>query len=356
MKFDDFGTLSANQKLNEYIEKVLRPHFPNYSIASAISWGDHPTGIELTMSPFGEVLKASQFYYQSNQSDFVHFTNIHNARNIITEGCVYLSGLNTSTDKNEIKLNLRAFDDYTDSVNVIDCDVNQDFLNLSLSPFEESDSFLNKSFSNIQNNYSCFGGDMPIGIVFEIDLSNRDDWWCFHLSKVHYSEKDDIPPFFLQQIVKETKKWSTDFNFEINNLPLALFPLMAFFKEGKYKLESEVRLIKAPVDSTRNLLDLGPLFNGYSINSRNELVKIQKLYFEGSKKDKIFNAIANPNSRDNLLNSTPKIKLKKILLPTINFDSLNLKHAFDVILNDLGLDVEVSYIEFNNRNKSINIF
>lgn len=353
----DYGINLAKQKLNSYVEQIIKPLFPNYELASSMMSGYYPTGAELTMSTFGKVLKGSQFYYPENKSDFIHFTNIHNARNIISEGCIYLSGLNTSTDENEIELNLRAFDKQDDSWELIPNKVKEDFLSLSLSPYVENKDFFKKAFSNIQNNYYQFGGDFPVGLVFEIDLSNRDDWWCFHLAEVAYSIDTNTPPKFLTDLVEKTVNWSKQCDFNIYKMPHALYPLMAFFKESKYKIENEIRLVKTPISSTDKSLMDGPLFSGYSINSRNQLVKIYKLFFDGLKKEDLFKrSFENPEHLERRLKQVPKIKLKKILLPTIEFESLSLKNTFIEILKSLNLDVEVSYIEFNNRSKSIKIF
>lgn len=353
----DYGIKLAKQKLNDYVEQIIKPLFPNYELITSMMSGYYPTGAELTMSTFGKVLKGSQFYYPENRSDFIHFTNIHNARNIISEGCIYLSGLNTSTDENEIELNLRAFDKQGDSWELIPNKAKEDFLCLSLSPYIENKDFFKKAFSNIQHNYYQFGGDFPIGLVFEIDLSNRDDWWCFHLAEVAYSNDTNTPPKFLTDLVEQTVNWSNQSEFKIYKMPHALYPLMAFFKEMNYKLENEVRLIKAPMNSEDKSWMDGPLFSGYSINSRNQLVKIYKIFFDGPKKTDLFErTFQNPEIRESRLNQIPSIKLKKILLPTIEFESLALKNTFKEILISLNLNVQVSYIEFNNKSKRIEIF
>lgn len=353
----DYGINLAHYKLTSFVENILKPFIPNYESSISTMSGYYPCSAELIISTFSNALKGSQFYYPTEKSDFVHFTNIKNARNIISEGCIYLSGLNTSTDENEIELNLRAFNNQVNSWELISNDVKEDFLSLSLSPYIENVDFLRNVFSNIQHNYFQFGGDFPIGLVFEIDNSNRDDWWCFHLSKVQYSEGNNQPPQFLTDFVKQCTNWSTNNGFSINTLPHVIYPLLAFFKESKYKIENEVRLVKAPMSSEDKSLMDGPLFSGYSINSRNQLVKIYKLAFDDSKKADLFKrTFENPAILDRRLKQVPKIKLKKILLPTIEFESLSIKNTFIEILKSLNLNVEVSYIEFNNKSKSIEIF
>lgn len=353
----DFGTIVANQKLNCYIENILKPLIPHYERASSMMSGYNPEGAELTMSTFGKVLKRSQFYFSEVHTDFIHFTNIKNARSIITEGCVYLSGLNTSSDSNEIELNLKSFEKQNQSWNTIQAEAKNDFLNLSLSPFREDPVFLEMSFQNIQNNYYQFGSEFPIGLVFEIDLSNRDEWWCYHLSKVFYSNADNEPPEFLRQLAEKTISWSATNHFEIYKMAHALYPLMAFFKENKYKMENEIRLIKAPISSVESTHMEQPLFNGYSINSRNQLVKIEKLYFEGPKKTEMFQRTFQIDAiRERRLIQTPKIKLKKILLPTLNFESLSLKETFKMLLYNLKIDAEVNYIEFHHSANMIRLF
>jgi hypothetical protein len=224
--------------------------------------------------------------------------------------------------------------------------------------YQEDDSFVEENYSSLLNNYYEFGADFPIGLVLEIDTSSRDDWWRFHLSAVSYSDTENTPPKFLTQIVKETNDWAAKHNFNIDELHNALFPLMAFFKEHKYKIENEVRLVKAPIDSCDNYNEQHYLLNGLSINNDNELVKIEKLYFEGEAKERI---LANANLNDSALrfvnNTRPKIHLKKVLLPTIKYEKISLKNTFHNVLLDLGMNnVEVKYMEFNNQKRKVMFF
>lgn len=347
----------ADQKLKLFFDEIIKPHLPNYEVGFVSMGGEYPTSANVTMSSMNAALQGSRFDYPNNNCQFIHFTNIYNARSILSQGCIYLSGLNTSKDKNEIDLNLKAFNRQWDH-QFHNPNIKGNFLCLSMMQFSEEEKFITENYSSILNNYHEFGGNFPIGLVLEIDTSNKESWWRFHLSGVSYSDTENTPPQFLSQIVLDAKNWSEKNSFDIQDLHHALYPLMAFFKEHKYKIENEVRLVKAPMDSCDNYNEQHYLLNGLSINNDNELVKIEKLYFEGEAKERI---LANANLNDSALrfvnNTRPKIHLKKVLLPTIKYEKISLKNTFHNVLLDLGMNnVEVKYMEFNNQKRKVMFF
>lgn len=356
---NEYFKQEADRKVAQYIKEIIQPHFPNYSTAITSMWGDYPQSATLSISPFGKVLKGSQFYYSENNT-FIHFTNINNAKNIIADGGIYLSGLNTSDDNNEINLNLKSFDQYTNPY-LNHVMIKEDFLNLSMSPFAMERSFLNGNFDSIFHNFKEFGNGQPIGLVLELDFENRDDWFKYHLSKVYYSEENNASPTFLNKLVKETESWCRLNSFEILELHNAFYSLLAFHKENKFKMENEVRLIKAPIDITDTNFSYQkpiPSIQGYFINSKNAIVQFEKLYFEGYKKEKIMNFLFNDNhtSKEIYLKQTPKIKLQKILIPTHNPKCKELNETISLLLRKLEMDTDVKHLEFCTFNKEISIF
>jgi hypothetical protein len=84
----------------------------------------------------------------------------------------------------------------------------------------------------------------------EIDLTNRNEWYKYHLSKIQYSQTNEKPPQFLENLIKNTKSWIEENNYQITRLQDTIYPLLSFFKESKYSIENEIRLIKSPIDST----------------------------------------------------------------------------------------------------------
>jgi hypothetical protein len=199
---------------------------------------------------------------------------------------------NLLNDKNEILLNLKPFQTIT-NIFLDEEVIKADFLNLSLSPFDiENIETIQTCYENLKNNFYGFGKDFPIALVMEIDLTNRNEWYKYHLSKIHYSQTNEKPPHFLENLIKNTEFWIEENNYQITGLQDAIYPLLSFFKESKYSIENEIRLIKSPIDSTDdNKYSTHPFFNGVYVNSRNEVVQIERLYFESDKREKIIRTL-----------------------------------------------------------------
>ncbi|MFM2335258.1 MAG: hypothetical protein RIS91_1261 [Bacteroidota bacterium] len=345
------------EKYEKYIHDVLNPHLPNFEIAIATTSGYD--SFQLSMSPFGKVLGGSQFYYNEGNT-FVHFTNLDAAQKILSDGCIHLSGLNTSSDKNEILLNLKPF--LTNSKIFRDEEnIKSGFLNLSMSPFNsDRNESIQSSYENLKNNFYGFGKDFPIALVIEIDFNNRNDWYKYHLSKVEYSDKNDSAPQFFENLIKNTNKWITENKYEVTGLENAIYPLLSFFKESKYSIENEIRLIKSPIDTTDNpRYYTHPFLNGVYINSRKEIVPIEKLYFESNKREQIIQILKlDEPGRTFFQNQFPRITLKKILLPTHKTRAeLHLvKNLLNALSKSHNMNIEFLFMEFHENHKEVHLF
>lgn len=355
--FELYKRIEFTEKYEKYIKEVLCPYIPNFEIAFA--WNSGYDAFHLSMSPFGKVLEESQFYYNEGNT-FVHFTNLDAAQKILSDGCIHLSGLNTSSDKNEILLNLKPF--RTKSNLIKDEEViKADFLNLSLSPFNsDNNESLQTCYENYKNNFYVFGKNFPIALVMEIDLKNRNDWYKYHFSKVYYSNKNETPPPFFEQLIENTKLWMTESNYQITGLQDAIYPLLSFFKESKYSIENEIRLIKSPIDSRdSNAYSSHPFFNGVYINSRNEIVQIEKLYFESDKREQIIQILKLEEPFKTFFQTqSPRITLKKILLPThkTNAEIFEVKNILNQLAQYHNMNIEFLFMEFHENHKEVHLF
>lgn len=311
------------------------------------------------MSPFGKVLEGSQFYYNEGNT-FVHFTNLDAALKILSEGCIHLSGLNTSSDKNEILLNLAAFQTNSNIFKDKE-EIKSGFLNLSLSPFNlDISESKHMNYQNLKNNFYGFGGDFPIALVMEIDLSNRNKWYKYHLSRVQYSQTNEKPPEFLEDLIEKTKFWVAENSYQITELENAVYPLLSFFKESKYSIENEIRLIKSPMDKTDNpAYSAHPFLNGVYINTRKEIVPIEKLFFESDKREKIVQALKLDEPYKTFFQTQyPRITLKKILLPKNKpmAENYEAKKTLFQLSEFHNMKFDFEFIEFNENHQEVQLF
>lgn len=356
-EYENFKGFEFTEKYEKYIKEVLKPHLPNFEVAIATNYGYD--SFQLSMSPFGKVLEGSQFYYDEGNT-FVHFTNLDAALKILSEGCIHLSGLNTSSDKNEILLNLAAFQ--TNSTIFKDEEeIKSGFLNLSLSPFNlDISQSKHMNYENLKNNFYGFGKDFPIALVMEIDLSNRNKWYKYHLSRVQYSQTNEKPPQFLEHLNEKTKFWIAENKYHITELKNAIYPLLSFFKESKYSIENEIRLIKSPIDMSDNpAYSNHPFLNGVSINSRKEIVPIEKLYFESDKREKIVQVLKLDEPFKTFFQTQyPRITLKKILLPTHKpkVETCEVKKTLFKLSGFHEMKFDFHFVEFHENHKEVNIF
>lgn len=356
--FEEYKRFEFTEKYQKYIKEVLMPDIPNFMIAGARNF--EYDSFQLSMSPFGQVLEGSQFYYNEGNT-FVHFTNLDAAKSILSEGCINLSGLNTSSDKNEILLNLKPFQTKT-NIFLDEEVIKADFLNLSLSPFDlENLESIQTCYENLKNNFYGFGKDFPIALVMEIDLTNRNEWYKYHLSKIQYSQTNEKPPQFLENLIKNTESWIEDNNYQITGLQDTIYPLLSFFKESKYSIENEIRLIKSPIDSTddNKYSANHPFFNGVYVNSRNEVVQIERLYFESDKREKIIRTLKLDEPIKTFFQTQfPRITLKKILLPThkTKEEKSEVKKILYQLAQYHNMNIEFLFMEFHENHKEVHLF
>lgn len=350
---------AMSNKINLYIEQVLRKHLNGYKPSATTTLSDQSGTVKI--NAFGNALFGSELYCDTTDP-LVHFTSIDNAKNILASGSINLSSLKTSTDKNEIIRNLHLFNDFKYNSNSDDF-LQNNILNLSMTKFPINELIINKNFKTIQYLFNNYGKNFPIGLVFDFSDNSQNEWFTYHLMKVQYSK---TAPSILESIVEDTKKWSYDNNFQIYDLHDAIIPLLACFKESQYQIENEIRLVKVPIDSLTNFNN-HPIFNEVYWNNNLDLINTQKIYFNKSKFKSILDSLVLPEPyKEFMKKNTPSPTLTKVIIPyspdenyQINKSSIvltrnQLKYVFDSFLYDVGLKhTLVEFIEFNVETNAI---
>ncbi len=302
----------VNEKVKQYINDVIVPVLPNFRpdiTSSAFGTKETPKTGHISGSAFNSALKDSRYYFNENQT-LIHFTTIESAISIISEGYIRLVGLNKSSDRTEI---LYSANDFTPNGLM-----NQktmlpgEYLNISMCSYDESQR--DNELFDLWRFYGNEGNG--IGLVFEFDFSNQDQWFQYHLSEVYYG---DIHKEQLISLKTDSEAWCLNNDFEIDDLYEILIPLFCFHKVGRYKTENEVRLIKRPL-SVLGHSEIRSKFSGFTVNELGELVKFEKLYFEGRMRNEMISSFTNHEGLELILHrDVPKFRLKEVMIgPTIN--------------------------------------
>ena len=182
--------------------------------------------------------------------------------------------------------------------------------------------------------------------------------------KVNYYEHI---PELLKKISIKTSEWINDNKFQITDIQDALIPILACYKEKKYEIENEIRLMRVPLDSKTQFSD-HPIFNGHFLNDNLEKITIHRLYFNKRLEQKIIESLNDPIPYTNHIQKvTPQLSLIKILLPYRRYpiqlsgtqkiikSSEELRNLFWNLLDSIGLDCKVEFIDFDDTNKTIQI-
>jgi len=346
-------------KINKYIAEVLFPILKNY-VPSMNSQSGEDSG-KTVITAFGSALKNTMFHHSVSDAPLIHYTTLDKAKRILADGFINLSSLKASNDKNEISKNFGYISEFTfntESVNFI----KDNTLNLSLTTFNEKS--INDNYKAIIHNFIEFGGEFPIGFVLDLSENNQDEWFTYHLVKVNYYEH---VPELLNEISIKTRKWIDKHKFQITDIQDALIPILACYKEKKYEIENEIRLMCVPLDSN-NHLNHHTIFNGNYLNDNLERITTQRLYFNKQVESNIINSLREPQPFiEYTKKTTPNLLLKKIILPYRRYpiklkdsDKIiktpeEIRHAFWNLLDSIGLNYKVEFIDFDDTNKTIQI-
>ena len=230
--------LSLKQK--KYLEQVIWPLLPNARIGSSFSMAgfDQPFGgSEIKMGSQNDYLYRSPYFYNKKKLEFIHYTSIHNALNILREKQLRMYNLTKMNDPLELDYSINSID----PLHKIHPEIINEWKQTAfcLSMCENKDEEKKGNF----NNWQKFGRDgYGVGIVLSFNKTNQKDWFNQYLSKVYYGEN------FLSrfsEFQERHKNFQIEENFQIKDHIFNIFlNLCCFHKVGIYQNEKEVRLLK----------------------------------------------------------------------------------------------------------------
>ena len=287
-----------------YHETVLKPILPKSKVSSVSSMGTvgQPFGYaKIGIKPTNESFKGSQYYYNKKTLQFIHYTSLENAINIIREKSIRMYDLTAMNDPQEVLNSMSQL--YPTSEDLINKAKKNAFI-LSMCEYEEELS--GRSFDN----WRVYGKDgFGVGIVLEFSKSTQDNWFNRYLGKVHYNIKSKKT---LNDFINEHLNFKEKNHFNISD-PLNSFflPIAGFHKDHIYSNEKEIRYLR-----TLTHMDWDKEKEVDFIKGKQVFYKQLKLDYSYSKKIK--ELIKKPNfslkEATSLAHCIPEVKINSIIL------------------------------------------
>jgi len=229
-----------HDEVREAIEKLLKPVLPNgyFQTLSSTSGGssNNVFAVEPIIKNANWILKDSRYDFQlDHKNEFIHFTTLKNAINIINENAIRLYDLNNLDDPQELLFSAKLFQgrslDQKEIKNLKSC-------LFSFSLIRHSNDFKENEYQFWQ-----LYGERGKGaaLLFTIDSSNQYLWENTYIGKLLYGEEDLEP---IRKFIAEYEELEKAHKFLIGNPYKSLAPILCLHKSEIYKFEEEIRLFK----------------------------------------------------------------------------------------------------------------
>jgi len=272
---------------------------------------------------------------------FIHYTSVKNAMNILNSGCVRLYNCSNLNDPSEIKYLLKESPiDFSD----------EQIAEYQREHFILSGSMYDSIHSEDYNLWRLYGDNgRGIGFVFEVE-DTIENWNSIYLQKVSYGYSSSIIKYL------EFHKQFNDEHKIFNNLP-DFFPLLASgVKNEIWSIEKEFRIVvKAEFDSyslesekySSNQLISDTLKHEYKNDGRFVSYVEIPLHLNNYKSEKV--KLPLRNDEVDILNFVPNLKIKKLILgPSSTFTKRSDFYEFGSwISKKMNYDFEVCLSRIN---------
>ncbi len=292
-------------KIKDFIKLFINPFLPavkdigNYTMGGTRTLHKHANLSSFSLNSYFNN-SIYQFRLKKNQR-LIHYTSLSSLMSIIREGKIRLYSMNHKVDPGEVIHTSRIMG-YKDSL----------LKQIRTELFCISFALLDENTSEVFDHWRLYGHDGEgVGIVFSFDLEDIENWFQFHISKIHYDTHENNP-FNKKQA--EIDEWQIREEFQIRETHNLFSKLFAFHKSSIFSSENEVRLLKYEkhnhlqeginINSKKNsvYLDINK-FGQESYFIELELGKVYELKYEG--KEGFFKDYHK---------SIPKLKIEKIIL------------------------------------------
>lgn len=266
--------------------------------ALAVGYGGPITSLGFSLSRQNRLYTSTQYYYDTNNKDFIHFTSLNSLLSIIENRCIKLYTLDNANDPNEIDFISKKYKNL------------YEYRELKKEIF--SFSFSKKNCQNDLNLWRFYGLEgKGIGIIFGF-VNTPDKWRNFHLSEIFYGnckEKKRI-----DNLNKALLKYNK------NKLPISsnLNLLYGFHKPKAFNEEKEVRLIfYSQYDTEKQINKSHTTYSNSNIKGKQHPL-IQKSF---SKYNEVVRYLSlpllskfNDEVDEHFLEYSPQIKIKGVAL------------------------------------------
>lgn len=314
------------RRLVEFYEStLLNKYFPNFNAKEnnegMWSYDEDVRNTPLPSLYYNRNLYGSP-YYLDKSTDFIHYTSLDAAFNIVKTNQIRLNELTQVNDPKEINfikgilgeinfgaLDIYVHDEFEDNASKsIIQRLKEKIYTISLCLIEDKE---NPDSFEMWKQYGDYG--KGVAIVLNIDQIHRHDWYNFHLTQVYYGENETTDE--LSNFMREHQQFLIDNNVSFNDFDLFLAPMLSAHKSNYYQSEKEVRL----------LAKLSVYYNTDGINEdfNNILGADLNLY-----RNNMFRRCINLNLRNQY--DLKKYKyLSNVNIPSISIEKIILGYTYD---------------------------
>lgn len=336
-----------NLKLDLFYKRIFHEILPHLSYSTAASMGSAESieNYECWHSN-DSFFKDSPYEYNAN--DFLHFTNLNSASQILHSGFLRMSTFRYLEDNKEIEFAANVFEN-TEAL----IDLNK------ISPFKEKVFCLSMTEFNEQNIFNSYlwekYGDFGKGVSIRYKLTKPKPYF-YLIGKMMYGENDIWP---IKKIKENILKYRNEGKPLPKNMLELMVALFSFHKSGDYSKENEVRLFLNLNNFIGPDLSLETIYEDITFDK--SIMRYNKLFLKNR------NELANEKNLgkyelNEILNLYPQVEIKEIFLgPSIEkkeiiryacfFLRLKRKYKYDYSLKHIINSSEIRDLSDNSLDR-----
>lgn len=316
-----------HKKINDFFEFVIKDSFPSSRIQNSESWGSPtqpPNSFKGIVSP--ENLFVGTRYEIPENSNLIHFTDLHSLFSILNSGFIRMSEFKNFSDKSEFIYSSSILNHLPFS-NLI----GSDFENLKKNLFAISSCLSNDNTKRNHYMWNMYADNAKgVCVEFQIKLNNPN----YTLGKILYgSDNLDL----IDRIKNQTEMFMVENkNFTVSNFIQFISTVLSFHKSKKYHYENEIRIFHLRNKFFEDV-------NIYQdLNSNFDKTNFCKIYHD-IRKHPYYN---NETTGMPYFNSIPRIEIKNIILGynLSTQQKINIKFKLDEIKNEFGFNFNILHI------------
>lgn len=265
---------TQSQVFDEYHLEVLKDVLPNQRVTSQSSLNG--IIVDFVLSNRNSNYKGSDYFVDVNNKEFIHFSTLEKAKEILASNKLRLYDLNYPDDPQElIFIMKRLCIDYN----------KEEALKFKSTLYSISFCSFPLDTEIEHNMWRLYGNDgKGVGLVLSFE-NNCEQWEDFNFSQIHYNEDNKIQKIGdaienHNQYFQKLNKGKYTNNIKEEDALNLLLSLFAFHKHSIYGIEKEYRLLYRENSSEKSKVELGRTF---TFNKSNQLSSYINLVLDKNK-------------------------------------------------------------------------